>query len=189
MNTNKDFLRDKYRKLREELTPESTVEKSLLIANQLVSLPIWENQYFHVYLPIVSKKEVDTEYILHILAGKDKEIVISKSDFSTHQMTHFLLTDSTKITTNKHGIPEPQNGLEVPVSKIDVVFVPLMAYDNRGHRVGYGKGFYDRFLAECRNETIKIGLSFFAPESELMDILESDVQLDYCVTPEKIFKF
>ena len=61
-------------------------------------------------------------------------------------MTHFLLTDNTKIKKNQYNIPEPINGLEVPTKKIDVVFVPLLAFDKKGNRVGYGKGFYDKFL-------------------------------------------
>ena len=104
-------------------------------------------------------------------------------------MSHFLLTDNTKIKKNEYNIPEPVNGLEVPVSMIEVVFVPLLAFDKKGHRVGYGKGFYDQFLAECRPETIKIGLSFFEAEDQIEDVFESDVQLDYCVTPSKIYTF
>jgi 5-formyltetrahydrofolate cyclo-ligase len=55
--------------------------------------------------------------------------------------------------------------------------------------VGYGKGFYDRFLSDCRPHCIKIGLSFFEPEIDIVDVLESDIKLDYCVTPESVFTF
>jgi 5-formyltetrahydrofolate cyclo-ligase len=75
-------------------------------------------------------------------------------------MTHFLLTDNTKIKKNKHNIPEPVDGIEVPSHKIEVVFVPLLAFDKQGQRVGW-QGFYDKFLAECSPATVKIGLSFF----------------------------
>jgi 5-formyltetrahydrofolate cyclo-ligase len=101
-------------------------------------------------------------------------------------MTHFLLTDSTKIIPNALGIPEPVSGLEVPVSKIEAVFVPLLAYDKLGHRVGYGKGFYDTFLQQCNPNTVKIGLSFFGPEEKIEDISAADVALDYVVTPEGV---
>lgn len=73
--------------------------------------------------------------------------------------------------------------------KIDVVFVPLLAFDKTGHRVGYGKGFYDDFLAKCRPQTIKIGLSFFDAEDHIEDIYQGDIPLDYCITPNKIYKF
>jgi 5-formyltetrahydrofolate cyclo-ligase len=87
-------------------------------------------------------------------------------------MTHFLLTDNTKIKKNEYNIPEPVDGLEVPAIKIDVVFIPLLAYDKKGNRVGYGKGFYDKFLAECKPETIKIGLSFLNPKNSFRMFLK-----------------
>ncbi|RED24674.1 5-formyltetrahydrofolate cyclo-ligase [Flavobacterium cutihirudinis] len=189
MATSKKELRIQYKNLRATLSEEEIEEKSLAVANNLIQLPIWDKTYFHVFLPIVEHKEVDTEFVLHLLSGKDKEIVISKSDFETRSMTHFLLTDNTKIKKNEYNIPEPVNGLQVPSSNIDVVFVPLLVFDVHGNRIGYGKGFYDKFLSECRPETIKIGLSFFEAVSQIDDIFESDVKLDYCVTPEKVYEF
>lgn len=127
--------------------------------------------------------------MLHLLSGKDKEIIISKTDFNTRNMTHFLLTDNTKIKKNEYNIPEPVDGIEVPSTKIEVVFIPLLAFDKNGHRVGYGKGFYDKFLSECKTETIKIGLSFFEAAALIEDVFEGDVQLDFCVTPDRVYKF
>lgn len=186
---NKKELRIKHKALRNQLSEEDLEEMSLAIANKVLTLPIWEKTYFHVFLPITEHKEVNTEYILHLLSGKDKEIIISKSDFQTRDMTHFLLTDNTRIKKNEYNIPEPVDGLEVPTNKIDVVFVPLLAYDKTGHRAGYGKGFYDKFLSKCKPETIKIGLSFFDPEAIIEDVFENDVKLNYCVTPNEVYEF
>jgi 5-formyltetrahydrofolate cyclo-ligase len=185
----KKELRQKYKALRNQLSENDLEEMSLAIANKMLRLPIWEKTYFHIFLPITEHKEVNTEFILHLLSGKDKEIVISKSDFGTCNLTHFLLTDNTKIKKNEYNIPEPVDGLEVPTSKIDVVFVPLLAFDKTGHRAGYGKGFYDKFLSECKPETIKIGLSFFEAEEKIEDVFENDVKLDYCVTPNGVYRF
>ncbi|MFT3794380.1 5-formyltetrahydrofolate cyclo-ligase [Flavobacterium sp.] len=185
----KKDLRQQYKAKRAELSEEQIEKQSLAIANQLLSLPIWDRTYFHIFLPIEHHKEVNTEFILHLLSGKDKEIVVSKSDFETRDMTHFLLTENTKLKKNNYGIPEPVNGLEVPAKTIDVVFVPLLAFDVWGNRVGYGKGFYDKFLANCKPETVKIGLSFFEAVDAVQDVFESDVKLDYCVTPKEIYMF
>jgi 5-formyltetrahydrofolate cyclo-ligase len=185
----KKEVRTKYKELRKNLTESDIEEMSFSIANRVLSLDIWNNTYFHISLPIEEQKEVNTEFILHLLQGKDKEIVISKANFDTREMTHFLLTDSTKIKKNEYNIPEPIDGLEVPIHKINVVFVPLLAYDKMGNRVGYGKGFYDKFLSECKPETIKIGLSFFEPEEIISDIFENDVKLDFCVTPKGVYNF
>ncbi len=192
----KKALRSKYKVLRQSLTEEEIEDKSLAIANQLLRMDavpslrlVWNKLYYHLFLTIEEQKEINTEYILQILAGKDKEIVISKCDFATLGMTHFLLTDNTKIKKNNYNVPEPVDGLEVPDAKIDVVFVPLLAYDKHGNRVGYGKGFYDNFLSKCKPETIKIGLSFFPPEEKIEDVSENDVKLDFCVTPEGVICF
>lgn len=185
----KNEIRLKYKELRRSLSENQIEELSLAIANEVLLLPIWEKTYFHIYLPIEEQKEVNTEYILHLLSGKDKEICISKSDFETRKMTSILLTDTTKIKKNNYNIPEPVDGIEVPSNKIEVVFIPLLAFDKKGNRVGYGKGFYDKFLAECHPITIKIGLSFFEPEELISDVTTSDILLNYCVTPIKVFKF
>ena len=185
----KKELRIKYKELRQKLSIEEIDEKSLVIANQLLKLDIWENTYFHLFLPIEEHKEINTEYVLNILQAKDKEIVISRSDFETTSMLHFLLTDNTKIKKNEYNIPEPINGLSVPTDMIDVVFVPLLAYDKQGNRVGYGKGFYDKFLSKCKPNVVKIGLSFFEPEELIEDVFENDVKLDFCVNPNEIISF
>ena len=185
----KTELRIKYNALRKQLSENETEEMSLAVANKLLTLPIWEITYFHIFLPITEHHELNTEFILHLLSGKDKEIIISKSNFETRNMSHFLLTDNTKIKKNEYNIPEPFDGIEVPSHKIEVVFVPLLAFDKKGHRVGYGKGFYDKFLSECKPETIKIGLSYFEAEDLIEDVFEDDVPLDYCVTPDKIYEF
>ena len=185
----KKEIRSKYKNLRDQLTETQVDEMSLAIANRILSLDIWDKTYYHVFLTITEMKELNTEFVLHVLAGKDKEIVVSKSDFETRKMTHYLLTDNTKIKKNKYNIPEPVDGIEVPDSKIDVVFVPLLAFDKKGNRVGYGKGFYDKFLSQCKPETIKIGLSFFEPEELISDVFESDVLLDYCVSSNGVYEF
>jgi 5-formyltetrahydrofolate cyclo-ligase len=189
MEHTKKEIRLKYKVLRKKLDEIQIEDASLAIVNQIMSLPIWDKTYFHVFLPIIEHQEVNTELLLHLLTGKDKEIIVSKSDFESRQMTHFLLTENTRIKKNEYNIPEPVDGIEVPSKKIEVVFVPLLGYDKFGNRVGYGKGFYDNFLRECHPEVIKIGLSFFDPEERISDISESDIRLNYCVTADEVYIF
>ena len=185
----KKELRTYYKAKRAALTATQIDDWSMQIANLLLSLPIWEQSYYHLFLTIEEQKEIQTEYILHILHAKDKDVVISKSDFKTYEMTHFLLTDNTKIIKNSYNIPEPIDGVEVPNTKLNVVFIPLLAFDKNGNRVGYGKGFYDRMLKKCSADTIKIGLSFFETSELISDISDDDITLDYCITPEKVYQF
>ena len=102
-------------------------------------------------------------------------------------MKSYIFNEETLLKKNKYDIPEPINGKEFK-ENIDVIFIPLLAYDKKGNRVGYGKGFYDRFLRTQKNNIIKVGLSFFGPE-EIVEKKEFDQRLDYCVTPEKVFSF
>lgn len=185
----KDELRKTYKKRRNNLSENTIDEFSLAIANTLLKLPIWNYSFYHIFLAIEEQKEVNTDYILNVLSGKDKNILISKSDFKTGEMVHFLLTDNTVIKKNSYNIPEPVDGIKISNDKIEVVFIPLLAFDKTGNRVGYGKGFYDRFLTHCKPETLKIGLSFFEAENEITDVFESDVKLNYCVTPEQVYEF
>lgn len=186
---NKKELRAKYKALRRELSPDEIEEKSLAVANKILQLDLWEKTYFHLFMTIEEQKEIQTEYILQVLAGYDKEIVVAKSHFETLEMTHYLLTDNTKFQKNEYNIFEPVDGIEVPNAKIEVVFVPLLAFDKKGNRVGYGKGFYDKFLSKCNKEVIKVGLSFFEAEEEIEGVFEGDIRLDYCVTPTTNYVF
>ncbi|QNK77096.1 5-formyltetrahydrofolate cyclo-ligase [Winogradskyella sp. PAMC22761] len=185
----KSELRKKYKQLRKELTENQVENFSIEIANQLLKLDIWSKTFFHLFLTIEEQKEINTDYILNILSGKDKNIIISKSNFEDYSMTHYLLMDNTRIKKNKYNIPEPVDGIEIPSSQLEVVFIPLLAFDKTGQRIGYGKGFYDRFLANCKPETLKIGLSFFDVEYETFEAEENDIKLDYCVTPNRVFQF
>jgi len=188
LTMDKSQIRTQYKELRKELSEIEVMDKSLLIANRCLELPVWEEQIFHLFLSLEDQNEVDTTPILNLLQGKDKEVVVPKIA-NAEQLQHFLITDQTRFQKNALGIPEPVSGIEIEASKIDVVFVPLLAFDDKGHRVGYGKGYYDRFLATCRPNCIKVGLSFFEKEQDSFIIESTDIPLDYCVTPEKIYRF
>ncbi len=172
-----------------ELNDSSISDLSLILANQVLQIPIWDFFYFHIFLSIEEQKEIDTLPLITLLQGKDKNVVVPKVS-GENSLENYLLTDSTPFKKNEWGIPEPIDGIVIPEEKIDVVFIPLLAFDEAGNRVGYGKGFYDTFLAKCRKETVKIGLSFFEAEPELIsDVNKNDVPLDYCITPEKVYAF
>jgi 5-formyltetrahydrofolate cyclo-ligase len=185
----KSELRKKYKSLRKSLSEDQIEDASLTIANQLLQLEVWSKSFYHIFLTIEEQKEINTDYILNILSGKDKNIIISKSNFEDYSMTHYLLTDNTVIKKNDYNIPEPIDGIEIQSSQLEVIFIPLLTFDKIGNRIGYGKGFYDRFLADCKPETIKIGLSLFEVESEIFKSSADDIRLDYCVTPLEVYQF
>ena len=184
----KAYFRKKYKDLRSQLDVDAVDEMSMEIANRVLELPIWRETYYHTFLSISEKKEVDTQYLLHILHGRDKSVVVPKSNFNTLELEHYLLQENTPVKVSNYGIPEPQSGILIPPEQLDVVFVPLLAFDQNGGRVGYGKGFYDRFLSRCKKEAVFVGLSFFDAE-ETVPTASNDIPLNYCVTPSEVYTF
>lgn len=171
---------------------DSEIEKLqdlVLIRFQQLSLPYIE--YLHTYLPVHSNKEVDTFPFIDFLEfiNPGLQVVVPKTDVQTNTMTGYLYNDNTVLDKNKYGIMEPEGGEVIDPAMIDLILVPLLAFDTRGNRVGYGKGYYDRFLPECREDVIKIGLSFFEAVDNIDDTDEFDIPLTYCVTPSRIYEF
>jgi len=142
----------------------------------------------HLFLPIVAKKEPDTFLMIDWLQENypEIEIIVPKADFETSVMNHYTYAGKTDLANNHYHIPEPQNA-KLTSTKPDMVLVPLLAFDQQGFRVGYGKGFYDRFLQGL--STLKIGLSFFDADEDIDDVHAYDIQLDQCITPNKIVTF
>ncbi|MFT7073639.1 5-formyltetrahydrofolate cyclo-ligase [Patiriisocius sp. Uisw_017] len=184
----KKSARKKHKELRTNLTEQQIEDASLKIANNCLQLPIWEHTNYHIFLPIEKHHEVDTNYLLHILHGKDKTIIVSKSDFKTMEMKHYLLQENTALKVSKFGIPEPVSGIKIHPKVIDVVFVPLLAFDTKGNRIGYGKGFYDRFLSQCNKNALFVGLSFFEADA-IFETEETDIPLHHVATPKKGYSF
>ena len=101
-----------------------------------------------------------------------------------------IATDiDTPFEKKNLNIYEPQQGNIVPVDEIDMVLVPLLAFDMNGKRVGYGRGFYDKFLSACRTDCVKAGFSYFEPVERLDDCNEFDIPLDLCITPHNSYVF
>ena len=187
MNT-KAVLRTEYQKRRDSLTEEQIADCSIQISNLSLTLNIWEYSIYHLFMTNEKNKEIDTSYLLSVIQGKDKQPVIPKI-VDDNRLEHFLLNDQTLLKNNRWGIPEPLSGITINPKQIEVVFVPLLVFDQKGHRVGYGKGYYDRFLDQCSESTLKVGLTFFDPVTKIEDIETHDISLDFALTPERIYAF
>ena len=189
MENEKTALRKHYKQRRLALSAETLAAMSIAIANRAMTLPIWESRYMHLFLSSSRHREIDTHPLLTLLQGKDKCVVVPKMNWKQGTLQHYLLDEDTPLAINDWGIPEPITGQSILPAQLEVVFVPLLAYDQKGNRLGYGKGFYDRFLAECSPQCWRIGLSCFPPEKALPAVNATDVPLHACITPEKIYTF
>ncbi len=142
----------------------------------------------HIFLPISEKKEPDTFLFIDWLRLNHPEIdiIVPRADFDTSLMTHVVYEGTESLVKNIFNILEPQSGT-LHTGDVDLVLIPMLAFDKRGYRVGYGKGFYDRFLQNI--ETNKIGLCLFEPTADIDDVNEFDVKLDACITPLGVHRF
>ncbi|HKH63539.1 MAG TPA: 5-formyltetrahydrofolate cyclo-ligase, partial [Flavitalea sp.] len=104
-------------------------------------------------------------------------------------MDAHLIEENKLFIKNKFNILEPLDGELIVPEVLDVIFVPLIAFNRNGFRVGYGRGFYDRYLPGCRSDVIKVGFSFFDAVDRIDDINEFDVPLNLCITPTCIYEF
>lgn len=186
----KQDLRSAYRQLRKSLQPALVEAKSQAIHDQFL---IWLRdkshlQHFHLFFPIDRFNEVNTFYIKDYLDQMGKTLYTSQVNRGDTELETLKLPKDAAFFLDEWGIPVPQESIMVSPNKIEVVFVPLLAYDQSGNRVGFGKGFYDSYLSKLKPEVIKIGLSFYPPEERIQPE-PHDVRLDYCITPEKVFTF
>ena len=149
-----------------------------------------DHKTIHIFLSIERHNEINTEALMNSMNDRFKNItwVIPKTDLKMNTLDHFILDNKTKIELNEYGIPEPTQGTEISPIDLDLVFVPLLAADLKGHRVGFGKGYYDRFLAECSDKCEFIGLSLFEPIDKIDDIDEHDIPLHFIASPRQILK-
>ena len=143
----------------------------------------------HCYLPINNKQEIDTELIFQYCWDNNIETVVPVSDLKNSTMISVSYNNKSQLFSNKYGIPEPVKPVINENNDIELIITPLIAFDKTGNRVGFGKGFYDRFFSKCNMKNKKVGLSLFEPIDEIEDINKHDVSLDYVVNPGKIFTF
>ena len=186
----KSELRKIYFDKRKSLSAVERTGRSSRIAGNLFERLDLENiRFLHVFLPIEKRGEIETAFVFKRLWKDFPEVavVVPRIDFKTMTLENRRFTPETKLVKNRWHIAEPPDGEAIETEKIDAVLVPLLCFDASGFRVGYGKGFYDKFLSECRKDCLKIGLSYFAPVEEIADAQAFDVRMDFCVTPEEVF--
>jgi 5-formyltetrahydrofolate cyclo-ligase len=152
----------------------------------------------HIFLPIIEKKEVNTHLIIKTLQ-KDFAPDIFVPKVKENELIHIHFTDEIPIKTSKWGVPEPEESkvnftsetfFKKYTEEDILVLIPLLAFDKTGNRVGYGKGFYDDFLKYASANTNIMGLSLFDALAEpITDCIESDIQMNFCVSPGKVWTF
>jgi 5-formyltetrahydrofolate cyclo-ligase len=178
---------------RRRALPEAEVARlSAALWEQLrTGFPVPEWRWLHLFLPIPQQHEPDTWPLIRQLWAEQPylQLAVPVVQPDGHALRHFHLTPDTRLVANRWHIPEPVGATEVQPGQLDAVLVPLLAFDEAGHRVGYGKGFYDRFMIECRPGALRIGVSLEPPVPRIADAWAGDVRLHACLTPERLWRF
>ncbi len=187
ITADKTFLRSHYKKKRLSLTNQEIDHLSHEVYKQLEKLNIWTLKHYHIFISIKKNNELDTSLVINKLKSKQKKIIVPK--ISNNELIHLAINEKTEFSLNHYGIVEPNDGDCFKIENLDIIFIPLLVFDLEGHRVGYGKGYYDSFLKLTKSSTLKIGLSLFDPIYKIEDINNNDTKLDYCITPTQVHKF
>ena len=187
----KSELRQIYLSRQKAISQEDRLAKSEAIAERFFSrFDLSGVKYLHSFIPIIKFNEVDTRIIVARVWRDHPHIqtVVPRVDLKTNEMTSLKFGPETELVQSTWEIDEPIHNEVVADTGIDMVLTPGLCFDNAGHRVGYGKGFYDRFLKRCRPDCVKIGLSFFEPLDKIDDSHDGDVALDFVITPNSTHK-
>ncbi|WP_299006564.1 5-formyltetrahydrofolate cyclo-ligase [uncultured Tenacibaculum sp.] len=180
----KSELRKLYKQKRNALTEVEKKQLQESIYQQVFDLQTDTINTIHLFLSMRKFNEIDTKPIIVFFRDKEIRVIVSRCNFEDDTLSHFYFEKDTKLELNKFGVPEPINAEEANVKDIDLVFVPMLISDEQNYRVGYGKGFYDRFLSECREDTRTIGLNFFPPIKKIEGTHKFDVPLDFVIYPK-----
>lgn len=180
----KQKLREIYKQQRNNLTNSRIQELQENIYQQVYDIDISEVSNVHFFLSMSKFKEIDTTPLISYFRNQNKRIVVSKCNFKDSTLSHYYYDENTVLVLNKFGVSEPIHAEVVLEEELDLIFVPLLISDSNNYRVGYGKGFYDKFLASCRKDAKLIGLNFFKPIEEIADINEFDIPLQQVIYPK-----
>lgn len=184
MNFSKENLRKYLKEKRKEI--ENKEAKSHLIFHNLKALDIWKRaKIINTYVSL--KDEVDTRFIIYHALIESKRVftpIVFKHELKFGEIYSF-----NDLEYGPFGILQPKEISEVNYDSFDLIIVPGIAFDCRGYRIGYGKGYYDRFLKNIRRGK-KIGLIF---EELLMDKFpfepeKYDQKVDIIVTEKRVIK-
>jgi len=180
-------LRQLFKEKRMSLTSHELSSASDAILKQILDKNLFRGNQIMLYSALIREHELPLDNWFNTLC--QMEIYLPKVLDDKGSMEAVLWEESSGLVSNKWGILEPTNNVFIDPKSIDVVVVPMLCFDSCGHRVGFGKGYYDRFLARCAPHTLTIGICFFDAVAPIEDTLDTDVPLDVVVTPRQLHYF
>ena len=185
----KKELRKKYKDLRNLLSSQEIDKLSLQCFKNLLDNIQLAGKNIGVFLPIEHAKEPNIFLFLNEFNLLQTQIYAPISNQETFEMDFYRILSKQDLSIGAFRIPEPTKTQKIAPIDLDVILLPLLAFDRSGHRIGYGKGFYDRYLNRTKKELIKIGISLFDNFDTFDDVDSFDVPMTYCSTPQRFIDF
>ncbi len=166
---------------RKKLSKKEIYEKSSIVGEEFLKSEYYKNS--RVIMSYVSiKNEVDTGYINGKILIDGKKLILPKTDMETNNIIPLEIKNINELIEGRYGILEPEDNEKniIDLENIDIVIVPAVAFDKEGYRIGFGKGYYDRFLKEY--EGIKIGIAYDFQIIDRVPIESHDMKVDFIIT-------
>jgi 5-formyltetrahydrofolate cyclo-ligase len=182
----KQALREKVLSARKNIPREVWQQNSKSIIKRLKDSAFFKSSMVvHIYVSMNDRREVNTDGLIEELFESEKKVVVPVTNFSDHSLTHIQLHSFGELITNKWGVREPEiKDREVDVEELDLIIIPMAAADRKGNRLGYGQGFYDRFLEQTKAP--KVGLVFSDFLFDVIPAEKFDVKLNAIITEEEL---
>ena len=184
----KSEIRKIYLEKRKSLSKDEVLSLSKLIFKNFINhFKLIENQKVHIFLPIQKFNEINTFLFIDYFFKNKIRVFVPK--MVGENLISIEINEKTQFIKNSWGISEPISNEDSCEKVFDFVITPLLYSDNQGNRVGYGKGFYDKFFSTLNSKTKKIGINYFDPDGMIDDVEAFDIPLDYLVTPTDVLSF
>jgi len=185
MSQTKTALRQQAKEARSLLSPSQIAEHSKIISQRLLDLL---NGFETVMVYASKAPEVETKDLIVDLNRRGVRVIVPIIERETCSLRLSYLPDPSALVPSTFNVPEPI-GHEIPARPGDVeaVVIPMLAFDAEGNRLGYGAGYYDRFLCRYPHPK-KIGIAFSCQQADSIPADENDVKMDYIVTEKGIIR-
>ncbi len=183
----KAMMRRRARSVRASVPANALEERSARLRERLASLPSFASaSSFGLFWPIERHKEVDLRPLAESLLASGKRVAFPRIAELEGPLSFAWVSDTSTLAERGHGFAEPDESAEGAVA-LDVVVVPTLLVDGRGHRLGYGAGYYDRTLPRFCPPGLAVAVAFDFQLAAEIPTLEGDVAVDVVVTDTRAF--
>ncbi len=185
MSQTKAALRQQAKEVRLLLSPPQIADYSSSVTERLLDIL---DGFATVMVYAAKAPEVETSGLITELNRRGVRVVVPIIERETHTLRLSYLPDPSVLVPSTFNVPEPI-GRELPArpEDVEVVVLPMLAFDAEGNRLGYGAGYYDRFLC-CYPHPKKIGIAFSCQQMQSIPAEENDVKMDCIVTEKGIIR-